>query len=131
MKKSIVAFADDELGRLVKDRHAKLSAAHAAGHAAEHPSDTWNRHSAELRAHRAAGGANVASSKEIELHGSPAQEGGATDDPPYTPGTPGAPQRNGSRTAMDSLIPGWDRVGNRHYEYERDSDGIITGAPRR
>jgi hypothetical protein len=124
VKKSIVDFADDELGRLVKERHGKLSAAHAAGHAAEHPSETWNRHSAELRAHRAAGG-NVASSKEIMLEGSPQQEEAlGEDDPPATPGTPKV-QRPGTPT-MDSIIPGYSRLGGggKTFVHDREDDGV-------
>jgi hypothetical protein len=105
---------------MVKDRHARLSAAHAAGLVDEHPSVAWNRDSKALRACRDSMPGNVASSKEIE----DLDHDGAQDDPPHTAGTPKV-QRPGTPT-MDSLIPGYRRLGGGGGEWtpDREDDGV-------
>jgi hypothetical protein len=121
---------DAALGRMVKDRHARLAAAHAAGLTDEHPATAWNRDSATLRNIR-----NVGSSKPIEDldHGT-----GAEDDPAPTPQTPGVPERNGGGTAVDAAMlednairhrSGADVEGNLHLA--RIKRGGSTSTTRR
>lgn len=117
-------MTDDQLGAHVRDRHTRLRAAHKAGLTKHDPDETFNHQSRLLRACRDAMPGNVASSKELELN----DHGGAVDDPSPTPGSAGVPDRPGKQlhgAAMDAIIPGYSRMGNRHHQNTLDDDGIV------
>jgi hypothetical protein len=76
---------------------------------------------------------NVGEAKEIEA---PPDEPTAQDDPPHTPGTPRVPERPGTalaahdralsiRHAMDSIMPGYSRLGGGRDTNVVDDDLIV------
>jgi hypothetical protein len=87
----LASKSDAELGAMMRDRFARLAEARDMGLTDTHPVEQFNADNKVLRAHRVAkdaGGSGLGAKTLEEANDPPSQ-----DDPPHTPGTPGAPSR--------------------------------------